>query len=110
MVTKVIGCPERESEVFLMGLFSCIDVFFNRPIDEIIAKLPLASDVKDALLGKDNSLYLILRTVLSYEKGQWDLFGELSGKLKLDREKASEIYIEAVGWANQIKSDTSNGH
>ncbi len=109
MVTKIIGCPERESEVFLMGLFSCIDVFFNRPIDEVIAKLPLASDVKEALLGKENSLYWILRTILSYEKGQWDLFDELSGKLKLDKEKATEIYIEAVGWANQIKSDTANG-
>jgi len=107
MMTRVIGCAERESEVFLMGLFSCIDVFFNRPIDEVIAKLPLASDVKDALLGKENFLYWILRTILAYEKGEWDLFYEISGKLKLDKEKATDMYIEAVGWANQIKQDTA---
>ena len=73
-ITKVIGCADRESEVFLMGLFSCIDVFFNRPIEEVITKLPLASDVKDALMGKDNKLSTILKTVISYEKGEWQTF------------------------------------
>ena len=105
-ITRVIGCASRESEVFLMGLFSCIDVFFNRPIEEVIIKLPLAPDVKDALLGKDNALSTILKTVISYEKGEWELFDELSLKLRLERQKAIELYIEAVSWANQIRIDT----
>jgi c-di-GMP-related signal transduction protein len=105
-ITKVIGCSDRESEVFLMGLFSCIDVFFNRPIEEVITKLPLASDVKDALMGKDNKLSTILKTVISYEKGEWETFADSSLKLRLERQKAIELYIEAVSWANQIRLDT----
>jgi EAL and modified HD-GYP domain-containing signal transduction protein len=105
-ITKVIGCANRESEVFLMGLFSCIDVFFNRPIEEVIAKLPLATDVKDALMGKENQLSSILKTVISYEKGEWENFADLSLKLRLERQKAIELYIDAVSWANQIRLDT----
>ena len=105
-ITRVIGCAHRESEVFLMGLFSCIDVFFNRPIEEVINKLPLAPDVKDALMGKDNALSTILKTVISYEKGEWELFDQLSLTLRLERQKAIELYIEAVSWANQIRMDT----
>lgn len=107
-ITKVIGCADRESEVFLMGLFSCIDVFFNRPIEEVISKLPLAADVKDALLGKDNQLSTILKTVISYEKGEWENFANLSLKLRLERQKAIELYIDAVNWANQIRLDTAS--
>jgi c-di-GMP-related signal transduction protein len=106
-ITKVIGCSDRESEVFLMGLFSCIDVFFNKPIEEVITKLPLASDVKDALMGKDNKFSTILKTVISYEKGEWEAFADYSLKLHLERQKAIELYIEALSWANQIRLDTS---
>jgi len=107
LISRVVGLKERESEVFLMGLFSCIDVFFKRPLEEIIMQLPLANDVKDALLGKDNYLSKILNTILSYEKGEWNTFSEISLQIKLEHEKAVELYMEALSWANQIKNDTA---
>jgi c-di-GMP-related signal transduction protein len=87
-------------------LFSCIDAFFDRPLAEIVTKLPLAIDVKEALLGKENDLSNILATILTYEKGEWDRFNDLSAMLRLDKEKAIELYLEAVSWANKIKADT----
>lgn len=105
-IAHLTGNSNRESEIFLLGLFSCIDVFFNRPIGEIVAKLPLAEDVKDALIGKENSLFHILKTVIAYEKGEWDLVAEMSTLIGLDKEKAIEQYLQVVSWANQIKADT----
>jgi EAL and modified HD-GYP domain-containing signal transduction protein len=107
-ITKVIGCEDRESEVFLMGLFSCIDVFFNKPMEEIVTSLPLASDVKGALIGKENYLSSILNTIIYYEKGDWEKFRQFSSKINLEYQKAAELYINAVNWANQIKMDTAS--
>lgn len=107
-ITRIIGCDDRESEVFLMGLFSCIDVFFNKSMEEIVNSLPLASDVKEALMGKENCLSNILKTIISYEKGDWEQFRQFSSKIKLEYQKAAELYIDAVNWANQIKMDTAS--
>lgn len=84
-----------------MGMFSLIDGIMDRPIEEVLEKIPIESDIKDALLGKEGRLRDIYQLILSYEKGDWEAIPPLHEKLRLDEEGIAAFYLEAVDMANQ---------
>ena len=46
--------PVVEQGAFLVGMFSLMGALLGRPLPAILDGLPLASDVKEALLGTPN--------------------------------------------------------
>lgn len=92
----------RMDDLFLAGLFSFMDTFLNRPMEEILSELPIADEIKDALLGKDNLLYRVLRLIIMYEQGNWESVSELVAALGLDSGKVLPNYLTAVKWANDF--------
>lgn len=83
---------------FLMGMFSMVDVFLGRPMDEILSDLPLASPVKAALLGKPNQFHHVLELIKDYERGDWIHLQKTARQLKLREKKIPALYLEAVEW------------
>ena len=88
------------SAFFLMGMFSMVEAFLDRPLYEILAELPLDPDIKAALMGKDNRYRQVLDVVLDYERGDWTNFSLSADQLNLDEKKAVSLYFEAVEWAS----------
>jgi len=82
-----------------MGLFSLLDAITGRPMHDVLANLPLADDIKMALLGNRNRLRDVLACVLAYEQAEWETFGLFAAKLRLDEGETARIYLEAVEWA-----------
>ena len=91
---------ENEDTGFTVGLFSVLDALLDMPLDEILTSLPLFDDIKRALLSHDGRLGAVLHCVLAYEHGNWDEAG-LPG---VDPETTRDAYLEAIDWANSIKS------
>jgi EAL and modified HD-GYP domain-containing signal transduction protein len=90
----------RKYDFFLMGLFSFIDIFLNRPMGEILAELPIAGDIKDALLGVPNELRQVLDLIIMYEQGNWESVAEISDKLEIGPGKILPDYLNAIKWVN----------
>lgn len=90
----------RKYDFFLMGLFSYIDIFLNRPMADILAELPIAADIKDALMGVPNDLRLVLDLIIMYEQGNWDSVSEISNKLDIGHGKILPNYLAAIKWVN----------
>ncbi|HLP59437.1 MAG TPA: HDOD domain-containing protein [Candidatus Deferrimicrobium sp.] len=90
----------RKYDFFIMGLFSFIDIFLNRSMAEILAELPIAADIKEALLGIPNDLRPVLDLIIMYEQGKWDSVAEISHKLELGSGKILANYLAAIKWAN----------
>lgn len=100
LMAEQTSLRERSNDLFLTGLFSFIDSFLNRPMEEILADLPISSDIKDALLGKPNGLRRILELIIMYEKGDWEAVANLVSVLGLDSGKILPCYLTSVKWAN----------
>ena len=83
---------------FTLGLFSALDAFFDKPLEEILAALPLSDALHDALLDKRGELGELLSLVLAYERGDWDSVSNA----QQDGEGLSEAYLDAVLWAGEI--------
>ncbi|MRR36946.1 HDOD domain-containing protein, partial [bacterium] len=94
------------SELFTLGLFSLIDAILDSPMERVLQKLPLAQEIKNALLNENNRISDYLRLVEQYEKGDWNTVLSLSSRLGLDTEKLPEAYFEALGFADALLETT----
>jgi len=88
----------RGEDLFLMGMFSLLDAILDQPLSDILAEIPVAKDVKEALLGGENPLGDIYRCIVSYEKGNWDKLSRPLKKLAIDEATVSRLYLNAVEW------------
>lgn len=102
LIAQKIGFKGRTEEVFMMGLFSLIDVFVDMEMERILPELPLSQEVKEALLGSDNIFRKILNLIGAYEQADWERFFEYTTEFKLDDAEMPEIYRQAVEWADEV--------
>jgi EAL and modified HD-GYP domain-containing signal transduction protein len=80
-------------ELFTLGLFSVIDGMMDAPMHDVVASLPLADDVREALVLRLGPKGQLLDCVASLEVGE----EEQASTIVPD---AGELYLEAVIWAN----------
>ncbi len=92
----------RSSDMFLMGMFSMVDAFLDKPMEEILATLPISEEIKGALLGGDNSFRRVYELVLAYERGRWDEVKRQNAVLGLKEDDTPRIYLQSVEMANQL--------
>ena len=99
LLAPELGLGSRRSELFLMGMFSLLDVMVGRPLEEILDEIGLADDLRDALLGKPacgGRLHRIPSLVTAYERGDWTTVALAAEELGLPLESVSDLYLEAV--------------
>lgn len=102
VIANSINLSDRASDVFIMGMFSNIDVLLNQPMKQILTDLPLAEDIKTALLGEDNIFKAINELIFHYEKADWDNLSIYAKKLNLEMEGLSQMYTEALEWSAKV--------
>lgn len=102
MLAVHVGLVEHESELFLMGMFSMLDVLMDQPISDIIEGMNLGKDMKEALLGGDNTHRQLHELVLAYERGDWDKLDIAAARLGMGSELIPDVYLAAVERADHI--------
>jgi len=102
MLAPLLGAAKRGADFFFLGLLSNIDAILGRPMSAILAELPIAEDISNALLGGANTLRDVLQAVTAYEQGDWAAFAALAKKLSLPEQAFSEIYLESLRWCREL--------
>ncbi len=103
LIAQHIRMTQRCAEFFLMGLFSQIDVFFERPMPDILLELPLTTDIKQALLTGNGTMGQVLHFVTAYERGDWTTIFTIATHLELPEEIIPELYFDTIVWSNALK-------
>jgi EAL and modified HD-GYP domain-containing signal transduction protein len=88
-----------EHELFTVGLLSLLDAFLDQPLAEILQNLPLAEDVKAALLEHAGGLADVLDAAIALEQ----MDEETLRAFGLDRGESSHAYIEALRWTREFE-------
>lgn len=90
---------------FMTGIMSLMETLLSTPIADILAPLPIADDVRDALLGRSGRLGGLLDVVETIEgrgaRSLDDLLADLPGISVPDVERA---HLAALAWANNVGS------
>lgn len=89
---------------FTVGLFSTLDALLDAPMDAIMSSLPLAEDVKNALINRKGRPGQLLNTVICYELGQWDN----PECREYDAGILTTAYFDALHWADTLFSEIAS--
>jgi c-di-GMP-related signal transduction protein len=90
------------SELFLVGLFSLLDVMLSRAMAEALGNLALPPSTADALLGHGNKERSVLDAVIAYESGAWNDAAGAAANAGLDAAVLPSAYTTALRWAQEI--------
>jgi EAL and modified HD-GYP domain-containing signal transduction protein len=66
-----VGMLPKSSDLFFMGLLSVTDALLDRPIEQILATVPVSAEVRAALTGGTNKFRDVYDTLLAYERADW---------------------------------------
>jgi len=94
--------PEAASEYFLLGLCSLLDVMLGQPMAQAVEDLPLAGELRGALLGQANAARSVLDAVVAYERGAWDEAAERAEAIGLAGDVLRAAYADALRWARDL--------
>ncbi len=95
------GLSAHSQDLFLMGMFSLIDAIIDTSLSELLEKLPIADDIKLALLEQKGRMGEVFQLLLAYERGNWEEIAELTARFKINDDGISRYYLDALEWANQ---------
>jgi len=99
MLAKAAKLSEPES-FFTVGLFSVLDALMDMDLKEILEKIPLSPDIKNALTDGTGKHGEALNCILAYEKGLWEEV-QFSG---LAAEDIKKCYLDSLEWSREISN------
>jgi EAL and modified HD-GYP domain-containing signal transduction protein len=97
------NAPALGGGAFLLGMCSCLDVILAQPMAAVVAELPLAPDVSDALLGRENPTRHLLDCVIAYERGDWPRALAAAAAAGIRQASLAPAHAAALTWTHQIR-------
>jgi c-di-GMP-related signal transduction protein len=94
--------PHGESDLFLVGLLSLMDVILEIPMGVVLEGISLDKETRAVLLGQKSLLDPIYQLMLSQELADWPKLSELCAKLKLPESVVTECHWKAMEWAREM--------
>jgi EAL and modified HD-GYP domain-containing signal transduction protein len=93
-----LQCREDPQKLFTVGLLSMLDSFLDKPMDEVLSDLPLAADIRAALLEHSGALGTALDAAIAFEARD-DACVLPSG---VRAEEWNKCYIDALSWTREM--------
>lgn len=102
LLAKHFNLADNSEELFLLGMFSLINIILKNDMKTIVNKLPLDKKIIDALLGKRNDFTNVMDLIIINEKNKLNLLEMYLNNLNLSIDEFSDIYFHSVEWAEVI--------
>lgn len=89
-------------ELFLMGLFSVVDLILGKPMNEALEMLKVSKNIRSALVEDSGPLAPVLDFVRLYEAGEWQEISRLMllGNILMD--PVQEAYTTSLEWYRDL--------
>lgn len=92
----------QSSELFLMGLFSVLDLILNKPMDEALKMVKVSRQIEEALVHRKGNFAPVLDFVTQYEAANWQEVSRLMIVKKIDMDQVYEAYIQSLKWYREL--------
>ncbi len=98
-IFKIAG---RKEELFLMGLFSVLDVILDKPMDEALKVVKVSKDISKALIEGKGNLAPILDFMVQYESANWPEVSRQMILADMDTDVVSNAYLDSLSWYRDL--------
>ncbi len=99
------GLTVRKDELFLMGLFSVLDVILERTMAEALEMMKVTGDIRAALVERTGPFASLLDFIMQYEDANWQ---EVSRQMLLGNitmETVQKAYMDTLLWYKDLTTD-----
>lgn len=108
-VKRMKGFPITASEAYLLGMFSTLECMIDAPIEEILKEIPIAKEIKKALISQEGETGKLYQLILCYERAEWSEIKILAEELGLQTNVMAQLYMECVEEVNDIWDNIVGG-
>ena len=92
------GLAMKSSELFLMGLFSVLDIILNMTMEEALKKVNVSKEISDALVYHKGEFAILYDFIVAYENADWqEVCRQLIVK-EINVNTVYEAYTETMCW------------
>ena len=84
--------------LFMMGLFSLLDVILEKPMKEAASEVALDENVRLALVEHSGEFYKVLEFIFAYERANWDDVAIKMVQNNLDLDQITTAFVDALVW------------
>lgn len=103
-LAPVFGIPLQSSELFLLGLFSVLDIILDKPMEEALEMVQVSSDIKMALLERKGKLSEVYEFMVHYESADWQEVSRLMVLKEIEIPQVYDAYFASLQWYNHLVS------
>ena len=88
----------QSEELFLMGLFSVLDIILDKPMSEALEMIQVSKEIKSALVSREGKLAPVLDFILAYETADWSEVSRVMVLRNIDTDKVYQAYLDTLSW------------
>lgn len=101
-LAPAFGLAMKSSELFLMGLFSVLDIILSMPMENALDKVNVSRDIREALLNHKGEFADVYDFMTAYENADWQEVSRLLIVKEIDNDAVYKAYIDAVCWYKEM--------
>lgn len=108
-LAPVFSMAIQSSELFLMGLFSVLDVILDMPMKDALETIKVSKNISDALVYHKGIFAFPLEFILQYENADWQEVSRLMIVHNIEMQPVYDAYLNALRWyRDTIFADTDS--
>lgn len=92
----------QSAELFLMGLFSVLDLILEKPMKEALELVNVSKQINDALIKKEGALAPVLEFMLQYENASWQEVSRIMILKNIEMDKVYDAYLGSLIWYKDL--------
>ncbi|MFG6357669.1 MAG: HDOD domain-containing protein [Acetatifactor sp.] len=96
------GMAGQASELFLMGLFSVLDVILDKPMEEALSMVHVSKQIRDVLVEGKGVLSKPYQFILQYESANWQEVSRQMILEDIDMSTLYDAYIQTLVWYRKL--------
>ena len=89
-------------ELFIMGLFSALDIMLGKTMEEALSMVQVSKHVKNALINGEGDFAKVLEFIRRYEDADWTEVSRLMVLDNISMDKVYEAYLGALKWYRDL--------
>lgn len=105
-VTELLGQamlpPSETDNLFVVGMFSMLDIILGLPITDIIDRLGFSDSMKEALLTRSGMYGCFVAIAEALEKDDLETLNRLSAESMIDAATINKAHLDAVAWVERL--------
>ena len=96
------GLAMQAPELFIMGLFSALDIMLEKPMEEALKMVQVSKNVREALLEGKGDFGKVLNFIKRYEDADWTEVSRLLVLENIEMDDVYNAYLGALRWYRDL--------